>query len=84
MNYQAIATAMQEEIANPLKCYMPNSPAAFVRQRLFERGHWQEATWFWNCVCLDKFGIDDLDELNDELKQLDANEAMPEWGTKGT
>jgi len=84
MNYQAIATAMREEIANPKTCYMPNSPAAFVRQRLFERGHWQEATWFWNCVCLDKFGIDDLDELNDELKQLDANEAMPEWGTKGT
>ena len=84
MNYQAIATAMRDEINDQKTCYMPNSPAAFVRYRLFQQGHWEEATWFWNCVCLDKFGIDDLDELNDELNQLDANEKMPEWGTKGT
>ena len=35
MNYSAITEAMQAEIENPLKLYMPNSPGAFVRDRLF-------------------------------------------------
>lgn len=84
MNYQAIAIAMQDEIANPRTCYMPNSPAAFVRDRLFKRGHFEEATWFWGCVCRGKFGVDDLDQLNDELEQLNAAESMPSWGYGGT
>jgi hypothetical protein len=84
MNYQAIATAMRDEINDPKPCYMPNSPAAFVRDRLFQQGRWEDATWFWGCVCRGKFGVDDLDQLNNQLKQLDANEKMPEWGTRGT
>lgn len=84
MNYAAIASAMQAEIDNKKSCYMPNSPSAFVRDRLFKDMYWEEATWFWGCACLRKFNNPVLDKLFVELQDLDANEKMPEWGTKGT
>jgi hypothetical protein len=86
VNYAAIAAAMRAEIENPLKLYMPNSPGAFVRDRLFKECHWEEATWFWSHYCGGSFaglGLG-LHELYVELEALAANEKMPEWGTKGT
>jgi len=84
MNYTAIAAAMQAEIDNPEKLYMPNSPGAFVRDRLFKECHWEEATWAWGCFCRGGFAVPELDALYIKLKALDAKESMPDWGTKGT
>lgn len=84
MNYAAIAAAMQAEIDDSKECYMPNSPGAFVRDRLFKDMYWEEATWFWGCVCRGGFGVVALDNLYMQLIELAANEKMPEWGTKGT
>jgi hypothetical protein len=84
MNYAAIAAAMQAEIDNPLKLYMPNSPGAFVRDRLFKDCHWEEATFFWGCYCNRSFGDPGLDNLYVQLEALAAKESMPDWGTRGT
>lgn len=85
MNYSAIAAAMQAEIDNPLKLYMPNSPGAFVRDRLFKQCHWEEATWFWSHYCSGGFfGDSNLDNLYVKLEALAKKEFMPDWGTHGT
>ena len=84
MNYAAIAAAMQAEIDNPRTLYMPNSPGAFVRDRLFKDMYWEEATWFWQHYCWHKFNVQELDDLYVKLKTLDAKESMPNWGTHGT
>ena len=84
MNYEAIAIAMRAEIEDSKRCYMPNSPGAFVRDRLFRDCMWEEAAWFWGCYCRGGFNIPNLDVLMNELNALAANEIMPEWGTKGT
>jgi len=86
MNYTAIAAAMRAEIEDGKKLYMPNSPGAFVRDRLFKDCLWEEATWFWSHYCGGSFaglGLG-LHELYVELEALAANEKMPDWGTKGT
>jgi hypothetical protein len=84
MNYTAIAAAMRAEIEDSKKLYMPNSPGAFVRDRLFKECHWEEATWAWGCFCRGGFNIPELDDLNNQLNDLTKNEKMPDWGTKGT
>lgn len=84
MNYAAIAAAMHAEIDNPLKLYMPNSPGAFVRDRLFRDCLWEEAAWFWQHYCWRKFGVPELDDLYIKLELLAANEKMPSWGCEGT
>ena len=84
MNYAAIAAAMQAEINNPLKRYMPNSPGAFVRDRLFKECLWEEATWFWSHYCSRKFDVPELDDLYVQLVALTSKESMPDWGTRGT
>ena len=84
MNYSAITAAMQAEIDNPEKLYMPNSPGAYVRDRLFKDMHWEEATWFWSHYCSRNFGDPGLDNLYVQLEQLAAKESMDDWGTKGT
>ena len=84
MNYAAIAAAMRAEIEDSKKLYMPNSPGAFVRDRLFKQCNWEEATWFWSHYCSGNFKNPTLDNLYLELKALAANEKMPDWGTKGT
>ena len=84
MNYAAIAAAMQAEIDNPLPVYLPNSPGAFVRDRLFKDMYWEEATWFWSHYCNRFFGDPGLDNLYVQLEELAANETMPAWGTRGT
>ena len=84
MNYAAIAAAMQAEIDNPLKIYMPNSPGAFVRDRLFKDCMWEEATWFWSHYCSRSFKDPGLDNLYFKLEALAAKESMPDWGTRGT
>ena len=84
MNYAAIAAAMRAEIENPLKCYMPNSPGAFVRDRLFKECLWEEAAYFWGCYCNRMFNSHELNDLYIELEALAAKEKMPDWGTKGT
>jgi hypothetical protein len=84
MNYTAIAAAMRAEIETPQKLYMPNSPGAFVRDRLFKECHWEEATWFWSHYCSGIFNNDELDSLYMHLEALSAKESMPDWGTKGT
>ena len=84
MNYEAIAAAMQAEIDNPEKLYMPNSPGAFVRDRLFRDCHWEEAAYFWSCYCSRNWFSQELQDLADKLETLDAKESMPDWGTRGT
>ena len=84
MNYAAIAAAMQAEIDNPLKLYMPNSPGAFVRDRLFKDCMWEEAIWFWSHYCSRSFKEPGLDDLYVQLEALAAKESMPDWGTRGT
>ena len=84
MNYEAIKNAMQAEINNPKKYYMPNSPGAFVRDRLFKECEWESAVWFWSHYCARSFGDPGLDNLFVELEALAANEKMPDWGTNGT
>jgi len=63
---------------------MPNSPGAFVRDRLFKDMYWEEATWFWSHYCSRMFNSHELNDLYLELEALAANEKMPDWGTKGT
>lgn len=84
MNYAAIAAAMQAEIDNPKKLYMPSSPGCFVRDRLFKDCHWEEATWFWSHYCSRSFSVQELDDLNVKLEALASKETMPDWGTRGT
>ena len=84
MNYGAIAAAMRAEIEDSAKCYMPSSPGAFVRDRLFKDNYWEEATWFWGRYCRRFFGDPGLDNLYVQLEALAANEKMPDWGTSGT
>jgi hypothetical protein len=84
MNYAAIAAAMRAEIDDSKKLYMPNSPGAFVRDRLFKDCLWEEAAWFWSHYCSRKFGVPELDDLYAKLELIAANEKMPDWGTKGT
>ena len=84
MNYAAIAAAMQAEIDNPLKLYMPNSPGAFVRDRLFKDCYWEEAAYFWSCYCSRQFFNQEMQDLYVKLESLAAKESMPDWGTKGT
>ena len=84
MNYAAIAAAMRAEIETPQKLYMPNSPGAFVRDRLFKECLWEEATWFWSHYCSRSFGVQELDDLNVKLEALASKETMPDWGTRGT
>ena len=84
MNYTAIAAAMRAEIEAPQALYMPNSPGAFVRDRLFKEMFWEEATWFWSHYCNRHFGVYELDELYVKLLELAVAETMPDWGTKGT
>lgn len=84
MNYEVIRAAIREELDNPQPLYMPNSPGAFVRDRLFKQSYWEEATWFWGCYCRGGFNIPDLDVAYHELQELVKNEKMPDWGTKGT
>jgi hypothetical protein len=84
MNYAAIAAAMRAEIEAPQKLYMPNSPGAFVRDRLFKECHWEEATWFWSHYCSGGFFGPELDDLYIKLEELAKKELMPDWGTRGT
>lgn len=84
MNYEAIRIAMQQEIDSPRPSYMPNSPGAFVRDRLFRDCMWEEAAWFWGAYCRGRFGVFELDELLPKLNKLTINEMMPDWGTYGT
>ena len=84
MNYAAIAAAMRSEIETPEKLYMPNSPGAFVRDRLFKECLWEEATWFWSHYCNGHFGYAILDSLYAQLEALAAKESMLDWGTRGT
>lgn len=84
MNYEVIRAAMQEELDNPQSLYMPNSPAAFVRDRLFKQCYWEEATYAWGCFCRGGFNIPELDALNNKLKELTKKNNMPDWGTYGT
>jgi hypothetical protein len=84
MNYAAIAAAMQAEIDNPLKLYMPNSPGAFVRDRLFKDCYWEEAAYFWLCYCNRDWFNEELQDLYIKLLELTVAENMPGWGTRGT
>lgn len=84
MNYEAIRAAMQEEIDNPQRGYLPNCPGAFIRDRLFKQCYWEEATYFWGCYCRKGFSIPDLDLKLHEVVALAAHEKMPDWGTYGT
>lgn len=84
MNYAAIAAAMRAEIDDPKICYMPSSPGASVRDRLFKECHWEEAAWFWSHYCSGQFNNDELDRLYMHLEALSAKESMPDWGTRGT
>lgn len=84
MNYEAIKNAMQAEIDDPQKYYMPNSPGAFVRDRLFKQCEWESAVWFWSHYCSGIFNNEELDGLYMQLEALSAKESMPDWGTKGT
>ena len=84
MNYAAIAAAMRSEIETPEKLYMPNSPGAFVRDRLFKECLWEEAAYFWGRYCARTFNSHELNKLFIELQALDANEKMPSWGCGGT
>lgn len=84
MNYNAIAAAMKAEIDDSKTLYMPSSPGAFVRDRLFKDLHWEEAVWFWSHYCSGFFNDPSLDNLYVQLQELSANEKMPDWGTKGT
>ena len=84
MNYTAIASAMRAEIESPQRLYMPNSPGAYVRDRLFKECLWEEAAYFWGCYCSRTFNSHELNSLYLELEALAAHETMPNWGTKGT
>jgi len=84
MKYEEIALAMQEEIDNPLKLYMPSSPGCFVRDRLIKKSLTNESKWFWSHYCRRFFGDIGLDNLYLQLEELAAKESMPAWGTRGT
>lgn len=84
MNYKAIQDAMQAELDNPRSYYMPNSPGAFIRDRLMKDMLWEEGLWFWDNYCRRGFNIPQLDVLNIKLRELTKNEHMPDWGTYGT
>ena len=84
MNYTASASALRAEIESPQRLYRPNSPGAYVRDRLFKECLWEEAAYFWGCYCSRTFNSHELNGLYLELEALAAHETMPDWGTRGT
>jgi hypothetical protein len=84
MNYELIKQEMQYEIDNPQRGYLPNSPGAFIRDRLFKKMEWDAAVWFWDGYCRGGFSIPELDLMLHKVKALAAHEKMPDWGTYGT
>jgi hypothetical protein len=85
MNYEVIEQCIKDEIADPKGCYMPNSPAGFVKDRLHKAGYDEEAKALWDhFVWRRPFGIDSIDALMLQLNSLDKKERMPSWGMYGT
>lgn len=85
MNYEVIEQCIKDEIADPKGCYMPNSPAIFVRDRLNKVGYPEEAKYFWIRAGFSvPFGVESIDALVVKLNNLDKKERMPSWGMYGT
>ena len=79
-----IAEAQRKQLAKPTKAIV-NSEAAFVAQRLRDEGNTaiSKRYWSWTCGAVDEFN-DEVNELQRQLKLIDAQSTMPSWGTYGT
>lgn len=86
MNF-VIAEAQRKQLAKPARAVV-NSEAVFVAQTLRNQGYVEIAAayWSWNCGSAG-FGNDFSQEVRDlqqQLRAIDAGQTMPDWGTYGT
>ena len=79
MNYDAIREEMQTELDAP-GVYMVNSPGAYIRDRLFQKGHAKEAVFFWGAYVSRYFKDESIQELYLKLEALEKKQTMPSWG----
>jgi hypothetical protein len=82
-----LVEAMKAQIVKPTRAVV-NSECAFVMERLYKMDEPSLAAQYWNWTCSDwksnpKFG-DEVQELQTQLRAIDAQSTMPSWGTYGT
>ena len=83
-----VAAAQRKQLANPARAVV-NPEAAFVAQTLRNEGYYETAAayWSWTCGSPTSYGqkfSQEVHELQEQLRAIDAGQTMPEWGTYGT
>jgi hypothetical protein len=78
---------MKIQLAKPARAVV-NSECAFVVDRLNARGECGLAKEYWSWTCSSweqnpKYGPE-VQELQTQLRAIDKQYTMPEWGYKGT
>ena len=86
-NLAVLISAMKAQVAKPNRAIV-NSECAFVKDRLYDANEPQLAKEYWNWTCGDwknnpKYGPE-VQELQTQLRAIDAQSTMPSWGTYGT
>ena len=84
---EVLIEVMKEQLAKPCKAVV-NSEAAFVSDKLRKRGEADLAKkyWSWTCSSWEKnpmFG-EEVQRLQEQLRDIDKSVSMPAWGTYGT
>jgi hypothetical protein len=84
---QALVDAMRAQLAKPARAIV-NSECAFVADRLRTMGEHDLAKEYWSWTCSSweqnpKYGRE-VQELQTQLRAIDKQYTMPEWGYKGT
>ena len=83
-----IAEAQRKQLAKPARAVV-NSECAFVANRLRTEGYFETAAayWAWSCGSATAIGNNfsqEVKDLQQQLRAIDAGQTMPYWGTHGT
>lgn len=84
---EILIEAMKAQVAKPTRAVV-NPEAAFVAQRLRQSGEDELAKkyWSWTCSYWEKNPIfgEEVQVLQQQLRDIDKGVTMPAWGTYGT
>lgn len=82
--YEQIIEAQQEQLAKPARAVV-NSECSFVCEKLRNRGYDKAAALYWSFTCgTAKIKNVKVNRLHKQLRDIDSQSTMPEWGTYGT